>query len=84
MCWRLADAHLPPSHRGGNIEDDKLHWANILKWNLKGRKFCMPVKDLPFEVSFHDEPYDIVENGLVMLEDIKIWERYDSMSGAFY
>lgn len=79
--WRLADVHLPPSHRGGSAEDDKHHWAEILHWNLTGRKFCMPVYDLPFEVSFYDEPYDIVENGLVALGDIKIWANYDSMKG---
>lgn len=83
QSWRLADVHLPPSLRGGDDEDDKLHWANVLKWKLKGRKFCMPVQDLPFEVSFHDEPYDIVEHGLVMPEAVKMWERYDSMSGVF-
>lgn len=76
--WRLADAHLPPSHRGGSVEDDKFHWAKILQWNLIGRKFCMPVQDLPFGISFHDEPYDIVEHGLVMPGDVKTWEKYDS------
>ena len=41
----------------------------------------MPIYDVPFDVSFYDEPYDIVEHGLVNPNDVKTWPKYDSMKG---
>lgn len=36
----------------------------------------MPLSDLPFSISWNDEPYDIVEHGLVVEGDIKVWPTF--------
>ena len=68
--WRLNDKHLCPPHYG---EEYLRHWDKVLYWRLRGRVFCSPVYDAPIELTFNDEPYDIVENGLVNEHDFKIW-----------
>lgn len=60
--WRLPDKHLCPPKHG---EEYKRHWSRVMYWKLKGREFCMPVYDAPMELTFQDEPYNIVEHGLV-------------------
>lgn len=68
--WRLADEHLCPALAG--LEYDE-HWRRVRRWRLRGREFCMPLSDCPIPLDFHDDPYDIVENGLVAPGDFKIW-----------
>lgn len=74
--WRLADEHLCPSLRIARTEDDKPYWSRIMRWRWDGREFCMPVYDVPFNIEWEDEPYDIVKHGLVAEEDIKIWPEF--------
>lgn len=71
--WRLADEHLYPPHFGPEYRE---YWSDVLYWNLKGRELCMPIFDLPFDISWDDEPYDIVEHGLVAEKDLKIWPKF--------
>ncbi len=71
--WRLADKHLCPPHYG---EEYLAHWSEVMYWRIKGREFCMPLSDLPFSISWNDEPYDIVEHGLVVEGDIKVWPTF--------
>lgn len=47
-----------------------------MRWRWDGREFCMPVYDVPFNIEWEDEPYDIVKHGLVAEEDIKIWPEF--------
>lgn len=76
--WRLADEHLCPSCRSiANTESDNSHWAKVLRRDGTGRKFCMPVYDVPFRLDWEDEPYDIVEHGLVAEKDLKIWPKFE-------
>lgn len=71
--WRLADKHLCPPQYG---DEYKRYWSRLLSWRLKGREFCMPLFDVPFNISWDDEPYDIVKQGLVAEGDLKIWPDY--------
>lgn len=57
-------------------ENENEHWSRVLHWNLKGRRICMPVFDLPIDLKWEDKPYDILENGLVRKEDFKIWPDF--------
>lgn len=36
----------------------------------------MPVFDLPIDLKWEDEPYDILENGLVRKEDLRTWKDF--------
>lgn len=68
--WALNAKHLCPNYYGDAY---KSHWAKVLSWKLKGREFCMPVFDSPIELSFSDEPFDIVRHGLVPESEMKKW-----------
>ena len=68
--WILSDEFLRSK------ENENEHWSRVLHWNLKGRRICMPVFDLPIDLKWEDEPYDILENGLVRKEDFKIWPDF--------
>ena len=57
-------------------ENENEHWSRVLHWNLKGRRICMPVFDLPIDLKWEDEPYDILENGLVRKEDLRTWKDF--------
>lgn len=52
------------------------HWSRMLRWRLSGRAICMPVFDLPINLTWDDEPYDIVKNGLVSKENFKKWPDF--------
>lgn len=71
--WRLADKHLCPPHYGEKYEK---HWGKVLRWNLEGREFAMPIYDASIELTFDDEPYDIVQHGLVAEADLKVWPEF--------
>lgn len=71
--WRLADEHLCPPNHG---DESRQHWNIMMCWRLEGRKFCMPIYDAPVELTFDDEPYDIVEHGLVAGADLKVWPKF--------
>lgn len=68
--WKMADKHLCPPEYGDAY---RKHWAKAMWWKLMGREFCMPIYDAPVSLTFDDEPYDIVENGLTGESDLKIW-----------
>lgn len=68
--WRLEDKYLCPSFYG---EEYLQYWNRRIRWNLQGRLFCCPIYDAPIELTFNDEPYDIIKNGLVNEKDFKIW-----------
>lgn len=68
--WILSDEFLRSKENGNE------HWSRVLHWNLKGRRICMPVSDLPIDLKWEDEPYDILEYGLVRKEDFKIWPDF--------
>lgn len=70
--WVLPDDFLPTKTR------DFEHWARVSKWNLAGRTICMPVFNIPVTLTWDDEPYDIVNNGLVAKEDFKVWPDFRS------
>lgn len=57
------------------VDKDGQAWR-LKQWNLKGRRICMPVSDIPIDLKWEDEPYDILENGLVRKEDFKIWPDF--------
>lgn len=65
--WVLPDEFLPIK----GMED--IHWSCVLKWRFCGRSICVPIFDFPIDLSWEDEPFDIVENGLVEENDFKIW-----------
>ncbi len=71
--WRVADEHMCPPHYG---KEYLAHWYEVMHWKIMGREFCMPVFDLPFDISWNDEPYDIVEHGLVAEGDLKVWPTF--------
>ena len=70
--WRLNDKHLcPPS----GDEKYQQYWNNLMHWRWMGREFCYPIYEVPVELTFGDEPYDIVENGLVSEHDFRVWPK---------
>lgn len=71
--WRLPYKLLCPVVHGDSY---KRYWAEMLRWKLKGRAFTMPLHDVPFDISWEDEPYDIVGRGLVTEGDLKIWLEF--------
>lgn len=71
--WRLANQHLIPKRYG---EEYRLHWNRVMYWKLKGREFCMPLFNSLLDISWDDEPYDIVEHSLVNAGDLKIWPEF--------
>ena len=73
--WILSDDLLPPQ----KSNERKLYWCNMLYWHSKGREICMPVFDIPVELEWEDEPYDIVANMLVRKEDFHTWPPFDSI-----
>jgi len=71
--WRLPYKLLCPVTYDENYEK---YWARLLSWRLKGREFVIPIYDVPFDISWEDEPYDIVEHGLVAECDLKVWPEF--------
>lgn len=68
--WILSDEYLcPPEYGEAYLE----HWKRVARWRIKGRMLCMPIFDAPVELTFDDEPFDIVANGLVAKADLKVW-----------
>ena len=68
--WILPDEYLcPPEYGEAYLE----HWKRVTRWRIKGRALCMPIFDAPVELTFDDEPFDIVANGLVVEADLKVW-----------
>lgn len=47
-----------------------------MRWSWNGRKFCLPIYDAPVKLTFDDEPYDIVQHGLVEEKDLKAWPEF--------
>lgn len=68
--WRLPDKYMCPPKYG---EECKRHWSNVARWRSQGRELDMPIYGAPMVLTFEDEPYDIVEHGLVAEKDLKIW-----------
>lgn len=86
--WSLPTEFLPPEtcvHTSvnpdgtlqvGEIESVEAHnayWRKMMRWRWLGREITMPVFDVPVGLRWEDEPYDIIEHGLVPPEDFKTW-----------
>lgn len=68
--WRLNDKHLCPPNCDEKYQQ---YWDNLMHWRWMGREFCCPIYETPVELTFTNEPYDIVENGLVSEHDFRVW-----------
>ena len=75
--WRLADEHICPSQRIASTENDRHYWNRMVRWRWEGREFCMPIYDVPFNIEWENEPYDIVEHELIAEGNIKIWPKFE-------
>lgn len=71
--WRLADEHMCPQNNGDGY---MAYWNRMMRCHWIGREICMPVSDLPVRISWSDEPYDIVEHGLVDEKGFKNWPEF--------
>lgn len=71
--WRIADEFMPPPEYG---EEYKYHYCKLVRWHWKGRKICAPISNAPFSLALEDEPLDLVQNGTVKEEDIKVWGSF--------
>lgn len=69
-AWILNKAVRCPNE---SSEEYHKYWAQMHRYYAMGREFAIPVFDLPFEITWEDEPYDIVEHGLVPECDLKKW-----------
>lgn len=70
-AWILNEAQRCPKEYGDSYHE---HWAKMHHWYALGREFAVPVYEVPFQITWDDEPYDIVEHGLVPERDLKKWE----------
>jgi len=43
------------------------------EFSMIGRRVAVPLSDCPFEIDWEDEPFDLVENGIVPEADMKTW-----------
>lgn len=64
--WRIADKFLPP-------EEPKKRLQHYGYYARNQRRVCVPISQAPIDVRWEDEPYDMVENGLIPLKDLKVW-----------
>ena len=71
--WRLSDKHMCPSDYGEAYLE---HLRKVMRWRWKGREFCLPVYDTPVKLTSDDDPYDIVQHGLVDGKDLKAWPEF--------
>lgn len=75
--WRAADCFLAPQVHFNSPEEEwrryKDHWAKMTHYNLNGRPICTPISDCPIQISWEDEPYDMVEHGLFPMSDLKVF-----------
>ena len=82
--WRIADYFLAPEVHFNSSEKEwkryKDHWANIMHYRLNGRQICTPVSDCPIQISWEDEPYDMVEHGLFPISDLKVFHEREILS----
>ncbi len=47
------------------------HWGNL--YRQRDRRICVPLNDCPFNISWKDEPFDLVAMGIVPEADMKKW-----------
>lgn len=77
--WRIADCFLAPEVHFNSSEEEwqryKDHWAKMTHYNLNGRPICAPISDCPIQISWEDEPYDMVEHGLFPISDLKVFHE---------
>lgn len=87
--WSLPAEFLPPETRvctsinpDGTLHISEMenadmyyaYWRKMMRrCHWLGREIAMPVSDVPIDLRWEDEPYDIIEHGLVLAEDFKIW-----------
>lgn len=66
--WRVADEFLPPYVTNHSSDEEwdmyKKHWLKITHYKLDGRAICVPISDSPIQISWEEDPYDMVEHGL--------------------
>lgn len=72
--WKLANEHICPVKEYG--AKYQKYWKMVMHWHWQGRSLCIPIYDVPITLTFDDEPYDIVENGLVAISNLKVWPNF--------
>lgn len=77
--WRVADCFLAPEIHFNSSEEEwqryKDHWAKMTHYNLNGRPICTPISDCPIQISWENEPYDMVEHDLFPMSDLKVFHE---------
>ena len=62
------------------LPQKQYHWATSGYFHVPRNHKPSPgdryISDLPIDLKWEDEPYDILENGLVRKEDFKIWPDF--------
>lgn len=66
--WKVADEFLPPHVTIYSSDEEwdkyKKHWSKIMHYKLNSLAICVPISDCPIQLSWGDDPYDMVEYGL--------------------
>ena len=69
-AWILNKAMRCSGESGESYHD---YIARMHRYFAEGRECAMRVFDVPFRITWADEPYDIVAHGLVSESDLKKW-----------
>lgn len=70
-AWALNKSLHCPSESGETYHN---HLTMMHAYIARGREFALPVSNLPFKITWNDEPYDLVEHGFMRECDLKKWE----------
>lgn len=76
--WRIADRFLAPEIHTYSSKEEweayRKHWSRMTKEHLDGRLICVPVSDCPIQISWEDEPYDMIAHNLFPIQDLKTFD----------